>query len=103
MARASKATRVTASTRPMVSGRRSGAHTPPVVPPIGPSGPSGPAGPAGAGAAWSVLTPASVKPRALLTSSRVPGHTHDPGQAGRSCEDGLRYRRAGRNAEDEPC
>jgi hypothetical protein len=57
-ASASNATKVTASTRPTVSGRRAGAHIPPV----------GSAGVAGALAA-SVLTRARVEPQLRLTSS----------------------------------
>src|SRR5215471_2953546 len=63
MASASNATKVTASTRPTVSGRRSGAHIPP----------AGPAGVVEALAA-SVLTKARVKPQPRLKSSGVAGN-----------------------------
>ena len=76
MASASKATRVTASTRPIVRDRRSGAHTPP-----GESASVGVGG-RGVGAARSVLISASLKPHAQLTSRPCTGGSERPGQAG---------------------
>ncbi len=61
MAKASDATRVTASTSPTVSERRPGVQIPPA---------DGPGGVCAGRAAWSVLTPCSVEPQPQLTSIR---------------------------------
>jgi hypothetical protein len=71
-ASASNATKVTASTRPTVSGRRAGAHIPP----------PGPAGVVAALAA-SVLTRARVEPQPRLASSSS-GRDHGMHEAAHS-------------------